>query len=99
MPETVTPIVMAPEGHPEPAIQMPQANIKGKGKAVDEDVEMMDESGEMRGLQDVNQLGSIAAGMDAINQSLSKGKGLTDPVKTIQVSAAWPARASESVDC
>ena len=82
---------MAPEGHPEPApavVPAAAATWKGKERAVEaeEDGRMeVDEVKELKGMQNVNELGSIGAGMDAINQSLLKGKGLTDPVKTIQV--------------
>ena len=60
----------------------PAVDLRGKGKG-----RHVDQTEEMRGLQNVASIGNgLAGGMEGMDEQTFKGKGLTDSIKNVQVS-------------
>lgn len=63
--------------------EMPPAPSQGRGKG-----KQIDDRDEMRGLQNVRDFDAgLAKGMEGMADQVYKGKGLTDSIETVQVSA------------
>lgn len=74
------------EGNPIfPEVEQVRAEFSAQQKGKARAKPVIEKEGIMQGLQNVGNLKSLGDGMEGMGEQTWKGKGLTDPIKTIEV--------------